>query len=1223
MKDDFVKNIPLFANLTESAQRAISKRMRLEIYESGETIFLIDGDSDRLYLIKNGWVKLVGEDETVLANLGPGNLLGETDFFLGQPYTMTAQAFASDSSDSANSNEVTIWALSSEAINEVINEYSDVGLELSLAFGAGVAQYHEKLTHWLAEIHLLKDLSDDELLPIAERLVPQRYAPHEAIYRDGDAPQGLFFVESGSIRLLGEAEEDYTELPAGEAFGEMAVLSNKSHANTAQAAEDVIVWKLLPADFAELVEDAPTMKASLSRNLSSRLSPADQRHAITILKKISLFEELPDDALNEIARLLLLRHIPAGEVVFYQSAPGDAMYIVDSGAVDASNETPGQPAKLVARLTEGDYFGEAALLTGKTRPFTVTAIADTNLWGLYRTDFDHLLVKFPQLSVALSRALREQFNTVSDYTAEPHLKKIATLGGLSRRQLDELSTHLKPTQYKAGETIYHEGHTANELYFIEQGQVEHWINSMQGVVLLESFGEGDFFGEIGLISGKGHPATAKAITETDVWMLTKDDFNTFIARYPSLAMTFSQILSERLDEVMQRMRGLAPQRGLPASTTSERMPVKPATSDMFRPHPVRSTATPRPMPPVRLRPAAPPTSRPQAGPPPPGRPHSSFTQPMIPLHSLNAPPSPVHSQHTQPLQPVRPMSGPPVHSQYTQPLRPVGQLVHSQHTQPLQPVRPMSGPPVHSQSVHSQHTQGLRPVHSQHTQGMAPQSVSSQPVHSQGLQPVISSRLSEGKRASEPTKVAPTGKRRKKKRRPQEKTTVHASPSSDKSMRTADSRAQTTVHPSLEMDVHPRRTVDSRAQTTVHPSPEDVSPRRTADSRAQTTVHPSSEDVHPRRTTDSRAQTTVHPQAAEVVVTPELVVQTVSSPQTESLKSRPQATPPPVEVDIQTPLPQSKMEQPQVISNRRLQKQPKSKKPPRASLSVWFAQRSLGAKIRLFLVLMVMTCLCGIALPYSIIEALAATFNDDGALPGDDRPVVEQMREDGLVSGVVAAVPFVETATPTATNTPTPTDTPTLTPTPTETPIPTSTHTPTSTSTPTETPTPVFTPTDTPTPTNTPTATGTATPLFTSTPRAPTETPTPEPTATPNVDYRLASVRELTPCENKGKHHIFVIVRDKTGQGIDGVPVKVFWPSGGVTPVTETKTNLKGELEPGHIDFAMFKGTYSVQIAAGTSQIAEGITPDYATNIICAENGDTNAISLYHTSYEVIFERTY
>jgi hypothetical protein len=100
-------------------------------------------------------------------------------------------------------------------------------------------------------------------------------------------------------------------------------------------------------------------------------------------------------------------------------------------------------------------------------------------------------------------------------------------------------------------------------------------------------------------------------------------------------------------------------------------------------------------------------------------------------------------------------------------------------------------------------------------------------------------------------------------------------------------------------------------------------------------------------------------------------------------------------------------------------------------------------------------------------------------------------------------------------------------------------------------------------------------------------------------------------------------VRDKTGQGIDGVPVKVFWPSGGVTPVTETKTNLKGELEPGHIDFAMFKGTYSVQIAAGTSQIAEGITPDYATNIICAENGDTNAISLYHTSYEVIFERTY
>lgn len=269
---------------------------------------------------------------------------------------------------------------------------------------------------------------------------------------------------------------------------------------------------------------------------------------------------------------------------------------------------------------------------------------------------------------------------------------------------------------------------------------------------------------------------------------------------------------------------------------------------------------------------------------------------------------------------------------------------------------------------------------------------------------------------------------------------------------------------------------------------------------------------------------------------------------------------------------------------------------------------------------MLFTCLCGIAIPSSIIEALASTFSDGGALPGDARPVVNQVQDEGVLIGAVAVMPFVETTTPTPTSTNTPTATPTPTNTPTETPIPTNTPTPTNTATPTETPTLVHTPTNTPTPTETPTATR---PPFTSTPAPPTETPTPEPTPTPAVDYRLVSVRELTPCENRGKHHIFVKVQDPSGRGINDVPVEIFWPGGGVKPMTETKTNLLGQLEPGRLDFAMFKGTYSVRVVAGSSEVADGITPDYATNRTCQENGDTNAISLFHTSFEVIFERTY
>ena len=88
------------------------------------------------------------------------------------------------------------------------------------------------------------------------------------------------------------------------------------------------------------------------------------------------------------------------------------------------------------------------------------------------SQFDRLLVKYPQLSAALSRALRDRLGSFGDYSTEPHLKKFARLGGLSRSQLDELSARLQPRRYQGGSTIYYEGRSGDEMFFIERGQVE-------------------------------------------------------------------------------------------------------------------------------------------------------------------------------------------------------------------------------------------------------------------------------------------------------------------------------------------------------------------------------------------------------------------------------------------------------------------------------------------------------------------------------------------------------------------------------------------------------------------------------------------------------------------------------------------------------------------------------------------------------------------------------
>ena len=98
---------------------------------------------------------------------------------------------------------------------------------------------------------------------------------------------------------------------------------------------------------------------------------------------------------------------------------------------------------------------------------------------------------------------------------------------------------------------------------------------------------------------------------------------------------------------------------------------------------------------------------------------------------------------------------------------------------------------------------------------------------------------------------------------------------------------------------------------------------------------------------------------------------------------------------------------PRSMSNRRMGQY-------RNSFSVWFAKRSLGAKLRLLAFLLIIIWLCGIMAPSWIIQALAANFDDNGARPGDTRSIVNQIRDEGA-KGAVAALPFVETATPTPT----------------------------------------------------------------------------------------------------------------------------------------------------------------------------------------------------------------
>ena len=187
----------------------------------------------------------------------------------------------------------------------------------------------------------------------------------------------------------------------------------------------------------------------------------------------------------------------------------------------------------------------------------------------------------------------------------------------------------------------------------------------------------------------------------------------------------------------------------------------------------------------------------------------------------------------------------------------------------------------------------------------------------------------------------------------------------------------------------------------------------------------------------------------------------------------------------------------------------------------------------------------------------------------------------------------------------------------TRTPFPT--FTPTATGLPPPTPLNTLVPTWTPTITPTPEPTETPIPVIpTATPIRATAIPIPTDTPTPEFDY-VGTMRQLTPCENEGKHHIFAYVRDQAGNGIPGVKMRVFWQGGsGGEAIITTGTKIE---DPGLTDFAMFKGSYYIEVMDGVSQVLGPISPDIAQNELCPETGNGVANSLFHYSFEVIFTK--
>lgn len=237
------------------------------------------------------------------------------------------------------------------------------------------------------------------------------------------------------------------------------------------------------------------------------------------LKQYCYFSHLSDAALKSLSKKLQDVEYPAGTEIIKEGAPADAFYLIRKGEVEVLKKTKwGQEAPISAS-SQGEGFGEMALLTCSPRFCSVTARTNVHLLKLDKSAFEEIV----RADSAFAGMMVERHQSFYRYN---DIKTTQPFALLQPEQVAAISGRLKEQSFAPGDHIITQGETGDTYYIIKSGKAEVLKESVDnGQEKVAAIEEGEGFGEEALITDSPRSATVRAVDETVVWTLSREDFD--------------------------------------------------------------------------------------------------------------------------------------------------------------------------------------------------------------------------------------------------------------------------------------------------------------------------------------------------------------------------------------------------------------------------------------------------------------------------------------------------------------------------------------------------------------------------------------------------------------------------------------------------------------------------------------------------------------------------
>lgn len=294
------------------------------------------------------------------------------------------------------------------------------------------------------------------------------------------------------------------------------------------------------------------------------------------LPRSNQLASLDDEALVHLARAGEPFEIAAGNALFRQGMPADALYLVAQGRLEIATRIPGDETTVLSAILPGEVVGEFALLDDGPRSASVIAVEPTSGVRLSRTRFAPLLADGHHWARALIDALRRLVAsrcraTIDGIVAADRYDRASLRAAGSGRAAQEveagdlglllaaaprLTALAEQGQEMAasgiwlgaarGSIVAQAGTDPDHLLLVLRGALRTAIARPGGVEQLAVHGPGEFVGAVALFDGGGQPLLVEAAEESLLFAIERPCFDALRTKHSPLGHVLFEALGRQL-----------------------------------------------------------------------------------------------------------------------------------------------------------------------------------------------------------------------------------------------------------------------------------------------------------------------------------------------------------------------------------------------------------------------------------------------------------------------------------------------------------------------------------------------------------------------------------------------------------------------------------------------------------------------------------------------------